>query len=59
MKAAVLEVIGQPMVIDDIDVADPVGREVLVEAPLLDRRTIRVCVEGCVDRGSQGGVFST
>jgi len=47
------------MVIDDIDVADPVGREVLVEAPLLDRRTIRVCVEGCVDRGSQGGVFST
>ena len=31
MKAAVLEAIGQPMVIDDIDVADPIGREVLVE----------------------------
>jgi S-(hydroxymethyl)glutathione dehydrogenase/alcohol dehydrogenase len=31
MKAAVLEAIGQPMVIDNIDIADPIGREVLVE----------------------------
>jgi S-(hydroxymethyl)glutathione dehydrogenase/alcohol dehydrogenase len=31
MKAAVLEAIGQPMVIDDIEVAAPTGREVLIE----------------------------
>ncbi len=31
MKAAVLEEIGQPMVIDDVDVADPIGREVLID----------------------------
>lgn len=31
MKAAIVEVIGQPMVIDDVDVADPEGREVLID----------------------------
>jgi S-(hydroxymethyl)glutathione dehydrogenase/alcohol dehydrogenase len=31
MKAAVLEAIGEPLVIEDIDIANPIGREVLVE----------------------------
>lgn len=31
MKAAVLEEIGKPMIIDDVDVADPIGREVQIE----------------------------
>jgi S-(hydroxymethyl)glutathione dehydrogenase/alcohol dehydrogenase len=31
VKAAVLEAIGEPMVVQDIDIADPIGREVLVE----------------------------